>query len=116
MRASNNAGEAHYRQCPGSLKFDVKSRECLEDQYVKTCHGKATTRAPPTTLPPLDPSEFSCADKNDGFHEDPASTCSQYFYSCTGGVARRFKCPGLLCYDQTAQYCIEVSVKRLRLR
>lgn len=106
LYVSCSGEESFIRECSGNLKFDIISRMCLEEAYVKTCHGSATTLSPlAVTL--RDVPDSRCASRTDGLYEVKSGACSQAILFCFGGFSQSLLCPDGLKFDMISQFCLE---------
>ncbi|VDK44503.1 unnamed protein product, partial [Cylicostephanus goldi] len=92
-------------ECPEDYVYDGERYSCVEPSKLESCNpgalGEATTSSSLSTASPgAEPilNGKGCEGLADGFYE--FANCSSYYLTCSGGIARVMKCPGLLIYDR----------------
>ncbi|KHJ77200.1 chitin binding Peritrophin-A domain protein [Oesophagostomum dentatum] len=104
-------------ECPLGLVYDDSDSLCVEPSQLGTCPPQTTTPSEElSTEPPVDGSVTeqptvdgsgipleSCEGLADGIFE--RLTCSSYYLTCSGGIARVMACPANLVFDRTLKVC-----------
>ncbi|CAI4227385.1 unnamed protein product [Auanema sp. JU1783] len=89
-------------KCQDGLFYDAETKRCDHKSFIPDCGG---VREVTTPLPAADPVvvEFDCAKKEDNFYvKEP---CTNVFYHCNGGLARKLDCQPGLVYDTRINAC-----------
>ncbi|CAJ0610512.1 unnamed protein product [Cylicocyclus nassatus] len=101
---------ASLMECPEDYVYDGKRYSCVEPSKLESCNPNAagdttTSSSLSTASPETEPilSGRGCEGLADGFYE--FANCSSYYLTCSGGIARIMKCPGLLIYDRRLGVC-----------
>ena len=104
-------GIAYSTTCPGSLFFNIASKQC---DYKENCPPPPTPPPPPPPSPysppaPIPPPQtpppppISCKGRKDGFYYQKA--CEGHYYVCSGESAFTQYCPAGTLFEPAKAEC-----------
>ncbi|CDW52290.1 CBM 14 domain containing protein [Trichuris trichiura] len=101
-----SGGVATKQLCPVDLYFDIERLVCDYDERIPACGGqrpKPYVQRREKQRPSYPPVRFDCTKLPDGNYASAA--CSADYYVCSGGLARKERCPQQLVFSKEVDTC-----------